>query len=215
MLILIWDVLPSLGLVGIIAIPTLFLNIKIRGLLASVMLVLYQFMLVYGGWRAYAIESVHGGIFGTIFGFASIMIFATCFGEYLLLDRTVDEKKKYQNFALIGIITLVVGMVLAFIPEWYANKRQVTMSYILISMGASILLSFLFIGLDKLTNKPIFILDSYRKNPFLLYISAIVIEFLLVDIIELEKDFIIFIIMVIIITGIAVLLDKFGKIIKL
>ena len=107
------------------------------------MLTFYQMMLLYGGWRAYAIESVHGGIFGTIFGFSTIMILSTCFGEYLLVDKSVEERKKYMNYALIGAISFVVGLVLAFLPEWYANKRQVTMSYILISLGASILLSFI------------------------------------------------------------------------
>ena len=215
LIIVIWDVLPSLGLVGLIAIPFLFLNIKIRGLLASIMLIFYQLMVIYGGWRLYAIESVHGGIFGSIFGFSSIMIFATCFGEYLLLERTVEEKKRYQHFALIGFISFAVGMILAFLPEWYANKRQVTMSYILISMGASILLSFIFIGLDKLVKKPIYGLDSYGKNPFLIYIIAIVLDFLIEDIIELDYDFIIFAIMVVILTAIALVLDKWGKVIKL
>ena len=63
--------------------------------------------------------------------------------------------------------------------------------------------------------KPIFILDSYGKNPFLLYIIAIVLEFLISDIIGLEMDWIIFAIMVVVITLLAIGLDKWGKVIKL
>jgi len=63
--------------------------------------------------------------------------------------------------------------------------------------------------------KPIFILDSYGKSPFIIYVIAIVLEFLISDIVGLEKDFLIFIIMMIIITVVAILLDRWGKIIKL
>jgi len=215
MIIVIWDVLPSLGLVGIIAIPFLFVNPKLRAILASVLLIFYQFMILYGGWREYAIESVHGGIFGTIFGFSAIMIYATCIGELFFIDKETPEKKKYQIYAIIGIVAFVGGILLALIPEWYANKRQVTLTYILISLGTSTLLSFIFIGIDRIVKKPIFILDSYGKSPFIIYVIAIVLEFLISDIVGLEKDFLIFIIMMIIITVVAILLDRWGKIIKL
>jgi hypothetical protein len=179
------------------------------------MLIFYQVMVIYGGWRWYAIQSVHGGIFGTIFGFTSLIIFATCFGDLLLLNKTIVERKKYQIYAFFGLICFVGGLLIALIPEWYPNKRQVTLTYITISMGATILLSFIFIGLDRAIKKPIFILDSYGKNPFLLYVIAIVFEFLISDILDMGMDFIIFTIMVIVITLIAVALDKWGKIIKL
>ncbi|MFX0059620.1 MAG: acyltransferase family protein [Candidatus Hodarchaeota archaeon] len=215
MIIVIWDVLPSLGLVGLITIPFLFLNPKIRAILASALLLFYQFMLLYGGWREYAIASVHGGILGTIFGFSVIMIYATCLGELFFIDKETPEKNKYQIYAIVGIIAFVGGILLALIPEWYANKRQVTLTYILISLGTSILLSFIFVGIDRIVKKPIFILDSYGKNPFLIYIIAVVLDFLIVDIIGLEEDLLIFIIMIIIITLLAIGLDKWGKIIKL
>lgn len=214
MTIVIWDVLPSLGLVGLIAIPFLFVNPKMRAILASVLLIFYQVMLFFG-WREYAIASVHGGILGTIFGFSVIMIYATCLGELFFMDKKTPEKKKYQIYAIIGIIAFLGGILLSLIPEWYANKRQVTLTYILISLGTSILLSFIFVGIDKIVKKPIFILDSYGKNPFLIYVIAIVLEFLISDIIGWNKNFLIFIIMTDIITLIAIGLDNWGKIIKL
>ena len=179
------------------------------------MLIFYQIMLIYGGWRAYAIASIHGGILGTIFGFAPLMIISTSLGQYMLLGAEVPEKKKYQNFAIIGFLAFAIGLVLTFIPEWYAIKRQVTLSYISISMGAIILLSFVFIYIDKIVRKPIFILDSYGKSPFLLYIIAVVLEFIISDIIGYDIDLIIGSIMIIIITIIPILLDKYKKIIKL
>jgi len=214
-LIIYWDVLPSLGLVGLIALPLLWLKPKPRAIVATAMLVFYQFMLLFGGWRKYAIFSIHGGIFGTIFGFSAIMIYATCLGEVMLLNKEYTDKKKYQIYAIVGAVALLGGFLLWLVPGWYPNKRQVTLTYISISLGASIPLSFIFIGIDKKVQKPIFILDSYGKSPFIIYAIAIVLEFLLSDIIGLEMDLLIFIIMVIVMSVIAILLDKWGKIIKL
>jgi nitrate reductase gamma subunit len=214
-LIVYWDVLPTLGLVGLIALPLLWLKPKPRALVATVMLIFYQFMLLYGGWREYAILSIHGGIFGTIFGFSAMMIYATCLGDVMLLNNEYTDKKKYQIYAIVGVIALIGGLLLWLVPGWYPNKRQVTLTYISISLGASILLSFIFIGIDKKVQKPIFILDSYGKSPFIIYAIAIVLEFLIADIIGLEMDLLIFIVMVIVMTVIAIFLDKWGKVIKL
>jgi len=210
-----WDVLPTLGLVGLIALPLLWLKPKPRAIVATVMLVFYQFMLLYGGWREYAILSIHGGIFGTIFGFSAIMIYATCLGDVMLLNKEYTDKKKYQIYAIAGALALLAGLLFWLVPGWYPNKRQVTLTYISISLGAFILLSFIFIGIDKKVQKPIFILDSYGKSPFIIYAIAIVLEFLLADIIGLEMNLIIFIVMVIVMSVIAILLDKWGKTIKL
>jgi len=215
--VIIWDVLPTLGLVGLIALPLLWLKTIPRAILATCMLVFYQFMLLYGGWREYAIYSVHGGIFGTIFGFSATMIYATCLGDIMLLNKEYTEKKKYLIYAFVSAVALLVGLLLWLIPGWYPNKRQVTLTYISISLGVTILLSFIVICIDKLVKKPIILLDSYGKSPFIIYVLAIVIEFLLIDLIGLELDMIIFIVMVIVMSFIAILLDKLGfyKFIKL
>lgn len=213
--VIIWDVLPTLGLVGLIAIPFLWLKPKLRAIIATAMLGFYQIMLLYGGWREYAIISIHGGIFGTIFSFSTIMIYATCLGDLLLLNREVTDKKKYQIYVIIGVIALVGGLLLWLVPGWYPNKRQVTLTYISISLGATILLSLIFIGIDNKLRKPIFILDSYGKSPFIIYTIAIVLEFLLSDVVGLDMDILIFIIMVVVMSIIAILLDKWGKIIKI
>ena len=133
----------------------------------------------------------------------------------MLLNKEYTDKKKYQIYAIVGAIALLGGLLLWLIPGWYPNKRQVTLTYISISLGASILLSFIFIGIDKKVQNSIFILDSYGKSPFIIYVIAIVLEFLLSDILSLEMDILIFIIMVIVMSVIAILLDKWGKIIKL
>jgi hypothetical protein len=107
------------------------------------------------------------------------------------------------------------GLFISLIPGWWANKRQVTLTYVMISLGVSILLSFLFYAIDKKIQKPIFGLDSYGKSPFIIYVIAIIIEFVIVDIIGYNLDLIVGILMIILVTTIVLILDKWGKIIKL
>ncbi|MHA1725024.1 MAG: heparan-alpha-glucosaminide N-acetyltransferase domain-containing protein [Promethearchaeota archaeon] len=210
-----WDVLPTLGLVGIIALPFLWVSPKLRAVLATILIIFYQFMLIYGGWREYAIASVHGGILGTIFAFSAIMIYSTSIGEYLLVEKNSDYAVKFRNLAIIGIITLVGGLLIMLLPECYPNKRQVSASYCYISLGVSILMAFIFIALDKKYRKPIFFLDSYGKSPFLIYIVAIVLKFLIEDIIGLEITLLIGLTMIVLISVMVIVLDLKGKIIKL
>lgn len=215
MVVIQWDVLPTLGLVGLIALPFLWLKPKLRAGIASLMLICYQIMLIFGGWRDYAIVSVHGGILGTIFGFSALMIYSTSLGEFFFKNKDYSETKKYKIFLIIGTTCFIGGLLISFIPGWWANKRQVTLSYIMISLGVSILLLFLFIAIDKKLQKPIFGLDSFGKSPFITYIIAIVLEILIVDIVRYNLDLIIGISMIITVTVIVLLLDKRGKIIKL
>jgi hypothetical protein len=210
-----WDVLPTLGLVGFIALPFLWLKPKPRALAATGMVIFYQIMLIFTEWRDYAIASVHGGILGTIFGFSAQMIYATCAGDYLLLNEKVEEKKKYAIFAIIGALVFAVGFILWPLPEMYPNKRQVTLTYILISSGASILIALVFIAIDKKVQKPIFVLDSYGKSLFLVYIIAIVLEFLIVDIIGYEIDWIIGLSVIALITAMVLILDRKKVVVKL
>lgn len=215
MMVMRWDVLPTLGLVGFVALPTLFVNPKIRALIASGMLIFYQIMVSYFGWREHAIESIHGGILGTLFGFSALMIWATCIGEFMFLNEDKDENQKLKLFALVGMIFFVGGLLLTIIPGWYPNKRQVTLTYILISFGAAILISFVFIAIEKTYQKPIILLDSYGKNFFITYIIAIVVEFLIDDIIGYEIDLFLGLIIIAIISFFLVILDKREIIIKL
>ncbi len=210
-----WDVLPSLGLVGLVAIPFLWIAPKFRAIAASAMLVFYQIMLLFGGWREYAIASVHGGILGTVFGFGAIMIFATCFGEMFFVDENLDERKKYMIYGIAGAVAFVGGLLLGLIPEWYPNKLQVTLTYIMISMGTIILISYVFILIGKKYDGPIFGLDSYGKSPFFVYVVAIVSEFLISDIIDVDITWLIGLPMIIGITALVCVLDWKGKILKI
>ena len=164
-----WDVLPTLGLIGFIAIPFAYIkDNKLRLIIAYAWIVLYQILMNFAGLKRYAQLSVHGGIFGTIFGFSGIMVIAACLGEYMFLSND-PEQKKYKMMALFGLINFVVGLILSYIPTLEASKRQVSLSYCLICIGVTVIFLIGFIALDKVFNKEIKLFTVYGKNPFFVY----------------------------------------------
>lgn len=174
-----WDVIPTLGLVGFVAIPFAFIkDNKVRLILAYAWMVLYQNLMNFADLKGYAKASVHGGIFGTIFGFSGIMIVAACLGEYIFLSKD-SEFIKYKRMALFGAINFLVGLTLSFLPELEANKRQVSLSYCLLSIGTTILGLMVFILIEKIYNKEVRLFSMYGKSPFFTYFIAEVPVFIL------------------------------------
>ncbi len=174
-----WDVIPTLGLVGFVAIPFAFIkDNKIRLIAAYAWMVLYQILMNFADLKGYAKASVHGGIFGTIFGFSGIMIVAACLGEYMFLHKD-SEEKKYKTMAIFGVINFVVGLIISFLPELEASKRQVSLAYCLLSIGTTVLGLMIFIIADKIYRKEVKLFTIYGKNPFFTYFLAAVPVFVL------------------------------------
>ncbi|MCP4762642.1 MAG: hypothetical protein GY870_12755, partial [archaeon] len=67
---------------------------------------------------------------------------------------------------------LIIGIILAFIPEFYANKRQATLSYGLICIGSVFLCLLIFVYIDKVKQKDAKYLQAFGRNPFLTYFVA-------------------------------------------
>jgi hypothetical protein len=150
-------------------------------------------MLTYGilFWftdlRAYAILSIHGGIFGTLFTFVGVMVVASVLGDYMFYSKTPD-KQKYTNILIFGVINLVVGFLVAMIPGWEAVKHQGSFTYGLISIGVSTLALMIFVYLDKGLNIQSRYLEALGRNPFFIYFLVEVPSFVLKELIDLNTD---------------------------
>ena len=167
-----WDVIPTLGAVGFVTLPFIFItNPKIRMILAYGWMILYQILMIFAGLKTYAQASVHGGFFGTIFGFSGIMIVATALGDYIFHSPT-RERRKYSYMMVFGAINILGGLVLSFLPGWEAAKRQVSFSYCLISIGVTIFCSLVFVYLDRVKNLELKYFQALGRNPFLTYLTA-------------------------------------------
>jgi len=166
-----WDVLPSIALTGFITLPFIFIdNPKIRIICGYLWLLIYQILMLEAGLKEYAQASVHGGIFGTIFGYSGINIIASGFGQYIFQDSTA-QKKKYQNMAVFGFLNLLGGIIISYVPAWEAAKRQVSFTHCVISIGVTILGGLLFVFAEKRKINLMY-LEAFGRNPFLTYLIA-------------------------------------------
>lgn len=175
-----WDVVISIAVTYLLTTPFLFIKkVHLRFLVGLCWVSLYQVLLLTTGLRAYAIASNHGGIFGTLFGYIAISVMASAIGEYLYFDSITQQDKKYRNVFLLGIVFLVLGVLIAFIPGMEAVKRQVSLTYVSISCGVTILGMNIFIVLDRKKNLELSYLRAYGVNPFLMYFFAEIPSFLI------------------------------------
>ncbi|WP_371802085.1 hypothetical protein [Candidatus Lokiarchaeum ossiferum] len=175
-----WDVVISIAATYLLTTPFLFIKkVHLRFLVGLCWASLYQVLLLTTGLRAYAIASNHGGIFGTLFGYIAISVMASAIGEYLYFDSTIEEDKKYQHVLILGIFFLVLGVLIAFIPGMEAAKRQVSLTYVIISCGVTILGMNIFIFFDRKKNLELSYLRAYGVNPFLMYFLAEIPSFLI------------------------------------
>ncbi|MEX2758044.1 MAG: hypothetical protein Q6365_021905 [Candidatus Sigynarchaeota archaeon] len=77
-----WDVVISLGVVGLVSIPFLFLKRTPRLVISYAMMTFHQIMIFIPEthWRDYAIASVHGGIMGGFLVLVPIVLIASFIG---------------------------------------------------------------------------------------------------------------------------------------
>nr|MDO8109435.1 hypothetical protein [Candidatus Sigynarchaeota archaeon] len=220
-----WDVVISLGIVGLVSIPFLFMKRTPRLIVSYAMMAFYQVMLFIPEthWRDYAISSVHGGIIGGFLVLVPITLIASVVGEFFILDKETPEHEKVRKFLMLGLVNAIIGVVLWLIPGGYPNKRQDTMSWAAISIAVCFFIGFLFLkvdykdeeykGLHPANKGRIVLFKSYGMNPFLIYgiaeIAGVVIEALVGS--DFEIQLAQWLILVPAITLIAWILYKKGK----
>ncbi len=179
-----WDVIDSIGFVGLICIPFMFIPKKLRLIISYVMMTFYQAMLFIPGtyWREYALASVHGGILGGIFVLTPIVLIGSYIGEYYIMEKGIPSNEKNKKLAVFAAINLAIGLLLWVIPGGYPNKRMSTMSWAVISLAVIIVGMLVFAyadydaknysKLNKANKFRITLFKAYGMNPLLIYILA-------------------------------------------
>ena len=165
-----WDVIPSLGLVGFVGIPFLFLKKKARLIVSYAWLGFYGVMLdlnQYTRWASSAATSVFGGIYFCIFAFGATQIMASAIGEYLVQGFSGNRSRFLQQLAVFAGFNLLVGIVLLQSPYTFVP------AYILVAISVTILGWFLFIFLDEVIHWPMRFLKAYGSSPFFVYLITV------------------------------------------
>ncbi len=155
-----WGVLQSIGMAGLITLAVIRLPSIYRWLIGAAILVVYQIILDHFVLNL-TVLSPNGGLFGSL-NWGAMLILGTA-----LADLFHDNGRMKKYFPWASLAVLVVGITLAFIVP--VSKHRVSSSYVLITLGASAFLFFLFHWLTSRFSWKGNFLAAWGKNPLVLY----------------------------------------------
>jgi predicted acyltransferase len=156
-----WGLLQALGAAGLITLPLIKIKAKYRWIFGFLLLALYQ-VLLDRFWLGEVINAVHNGPQGAL-SWGAMLIIATSLGDIYLVQ---DKGKRY--FPWLSTLLLVLGVISAFYLP--ISKHRASTSYMLVSLGLSGLIFFMFHLLDAKYRIRIPLLTDFGKNPLLLYL---------------------------------------------
>ena len=155
-----WGVLQSIGMAGLLTLPVINTHSTYRWIIGAGLLVLYQVILNHSMLN-FTIQSPHGGLFGSI-NWAAMLILSTA-----LADLFHDEKRGRKYFPWVSLGILILGAGLALLVP--LSKHRVSSSYVLVTLGISALLFYLFHWMSTRARLNLRFLVVWGKNPLILY----------------------------------------------
>lgn len=169
-----WGVLQSIGFAGLLTLSIINRSLRIRLSCGLILLFGYQYLLDTR-WHEIVLRSPHGGILryyresssrpgGTgqgAFSWAAMLILATVLSD-------VYYRKTLKYFGSVSGLTILAGLALAyFIP---ISKNRVSGSYVVLCLGISALVFYLFVWLERRQIATFSFLNVWGKNPLLIYL---------------------------------------------
>ncbi|MHB8071652.1 MAG: heparan-alpha-glucosaminide N-acetyltransferase domain-containing protein [Candidatus Cryosericum sp.] len=155
-----WGLLQAIGVAGLITLAFIGIPMRFRWLAGAALLAAYQ-VLLGRFWLADVLQATHGGLKGAL-GWGAMMILATVLG-----DLFHDEPRR-KWFPDISLGVLLVGIALALLVP--VSKHRVSASYVLVTLGGSGLVFWLFHLLDLHSNWTVSALKVWGRNPLVLYV---------------------------------------------
>jgi predicted acyltransferase len=156
-----WGLLQALGAAGLITLPFIKINAKYRWIFGFLLLGLYQ-VLLDRLWLPEVMEAVHNGPQGAL-SWGAMMIIATSMGDIYL-----EEKKGRSYLPWLPMLLLIMGVISSFFVP--ISKHRASASYMLVSLGLSGLIFFLFHILEAKYQRRLPLLTDFGRNPLLLYL---------------------------------------------
>lgn len=154
-----WGLLQALGAAGLIALPFIRLSPIGRGAIGLGMLAAYQ-VLLDRYWLQDVLVAPHNGPWGAL-SWGAMLILATALG-----DVALDEHSSRRILPVLSIGLAAAGLALA-IP---LSKHRASASYVLLSLGLSGLVFYLFYWMQERWQLALPILSDWGRNPLLLYL---------------------------------------------
>jgi predicted acyltransferase len=161
-----WGVLQSIAVAIMLALPFLRLPSLARAGAGLLLLAVYQ-LLVVSHWLNLVVASPYGGLPGCL-GWASLLILATSCSDPLFQPAG-------REWALPAAGFVAVAGALGFSPVVPISKTRISATYVLLALGISILLLWVFHLLVDRRGVRIPRLAALGKNPLLNYLLQYVL----------------------------------------
>ena len=156
-----WGLLQALGAAGLITLPLIRIKPKYRWIFGFTLLAMYQ-VLLDRFWLSEVVNAVHNGPQGAL-SWGALMIIATSLGDIYL-----ESEKGKRFYPWLSLTLLILGVALTFLVP--ISKHRASTSYMLVSLGLSGLIFFIFHFLDVKYHFQFPLLTDFGKNPLLLYL---------------------------------------------
>jgi predicted acyltransferase len=161
-----WGVLQAIGMAGLLTLVVIRLRTVYRLIIGAGILIIYQ-VILDNYMLDLTIRSPHGGLFGSL-NWGAMLILGTC-----LADLFHSEGKWKKAFPWASIAILAAGIALGFLLP--VSKHRVSSSYVLICLGASAVIFYIFNWLSERFNWKGRFFTAWGKNPLVLYFFHYVI----------------------------------------
>jgi len=156
-----WGLLQALGAAGLIALPFIRLAPAWRWVFGLGILAGYQLMLDRF-WLQDVLVAPHNGPWGAL-SWGAMLILATA-----MADVYFDERLNRRTFPLLAVGLVLAGLALALLIP--LSKDRASASYVILSLGLSGLVFYLFHWMQERWQWKLPILTDWGRNPLLLYL---------------------------------------------
>lgn len=155
-----WGLLQALGAAGLLTLVVIALPSVPRGLIALLLLAVYQGLLEHS-WLDLVRAAPHNGPWGAL-SWAALLMLATCVAD---LHHDVARRRLTPWVSLLAV---VAGLALAV---WFpVSKDRASISYVLLSLGLSGLAFLLVDLLVTRFGRGLPVLRAWGRNALLLYL---------------------------------------------
>jgi predicted acyltransferase len=168
-----WGVLQCLGVACLLLLPVVFGPTWVRVAGGLALLVGYQWLLDHY-WHDLVLHSAHNGLVGTL-SWAGLLMLATAVGDEY---HAAGSPQRPRLLAEVGMAAATIGVGLA--PWTPLSKNQASATYMLLSLGLSVLVLAGFdVALRRHRTRMAW-LQSMGHNALVLYVANLVLLSVLV-----------------------------------
>jgi len=165
-----WGVLQAVGGAGLVTLLLIWAKPWVRALAGLVLLAGFQALLADPSIFNAVLSTVQGGIIGTL-SWGGLLLLATAAADIFFEAKT--PARKALSLLLPGLAALAAGLVLAI---WFPiSKNRVSPTYMLVSLGLSLLILLACHALLDGKKLQIKWLGAMGKNPLTMYVVQMLI----------------------------------------